>query len=291
MNRLIAVILTILVTLAAPTTARAADPPFWVIKGSHSTVYLLGSVHVLRPDAPWRTPKIDAAVKASDALWLEIPDADDAAALQPLVMKLGVDSAHPLSTKLTKEQVARLDEIAKKAGIPGGETPLEPLRPWMAALTLGLMPLSKAGFDPKSGVEFTLKPEFVKANKPVHGFETATQQLHFFSDLSQKQEVAYLASTLENFDDAAPQLNKLIDAWYAGDTAKINDLMNGQFRDKYPELYQSLVVQRNNSWVPQFLKLLNGTGTSFVAVGAAHLVGPDGVPSLLEKAGYKVERQ
>lgn len=268
-----------------------AEPALWMIKGPHSTVYLFGSVHVLQKDKPWRSPKIDAAIKQSDSLWLEVTDADDAKAMQPLIAELGVDMAHPLSTKLTKDQVAELDAVAKKAGVPGGETAMEPLRPWTAALTISMAPMLQAGYDPASGVEQILKPEFTGPGKSIHGLETASQQFHFFSDLSQKQEVDYLDSTVKDFDKAAKELTEMVAAWYTGDVKALNEQFNGVFRDKYPDLYKTLVVGRNQSWIPKIEALLKGEGTSFVAVGAGHLVGPDGVPALLEKAGYTVQRQ
>jgi uncharacterized protein YbaP (TraB family) len=293
LKRNISMILTaitalLIVVLGIPAHA---EPALWMIKGPHSTVYLFGSVHVLQKDRPWRSPKIDAAIKKSDALWLEVTDADDAKAMQPLIAELGVDMAHPLSTKLTKDQVAALDAVAKKAGVPGGESAMEPLRPWTAALTISMAPMMQAGYDPSSGVEQVLKPEFTGPGKSLHGLETASQQFHFFADLPEKQEVEYLESVVGDFDKATEQFKKMVDAWYGGDVAGLNEMFNGEFRDKYPDLYKTLVVQRNQSWVPKIEELLNGNGTSFVAVGAGHLVGPDGVPALLEKAGYKVERQ
>lgn len=288
--RKVSTLATLVLSLVLANTAHA-EPALWVVKGPHATVYLFGSVHVLRKDNPWRTPAIDAAIKASDKLYLEIPDADDAQALQPLVMQLGVDREHPLSSKLTKEQLAHVDSAAKNLGLPGGETNLEPLRPWMAAITLSVFPMMKAGYDPASGVEQVLKPEFTKDHKPVLGFETASQQLHFFADLGQKQEVDYLLSSLDDISATPEGFNKIVDAWYAGDDKTINDLFNKDFTTKYPELYKLLIVQRNQSWMPTLNTLLKGEGTTFVAVGAGHIGGPDGVIALLTKAGYTVERK
>jgi uncharacterized protein YbaP (TraB family) len=289
-KRFAAVVLTAVAFVLAVGGAQA-EPAIWVVKGPHATVYLFGSVHVLKKDAPWRSAKIDAAIKASGSLWLEVTELDDQKAMQPLVMQLGVDAAHPLSTLLTKEQVAKLDTVATEAGIPGGEAAMEPLRPWLAALTLSVAPLAKAGFDSQSGVELILKPEFVAAGKPVHGFETADQQFHFFADLPEKTQVDYLNSTVDEFDTAAERLQELVAAWYAGDIKGLDDLMSKDFREKYPDLYQTLIVKRNQSFVGQIDGLLKGDGTSFVAVGAAHLVGNDGVVAMLQKLGYKVERQ
>jgi len=268
-----------------------AEPALWVIKGPHAKVYLFGSVHVLKKDAPWRTPKIDAAIAESGTLWLEIPDADDMKALQPLIMKLGVDQQHPLSTKLTKEQLAQLDAAAKAAGVAAGEPALEPLRPWLAAVTLSVAPMTQAGFDPNSGVEMVLKPEFDKAGKPVKGFETAEQQLHFFADMPEKAQIDFLDSTADDVKDSGDKFKKLVDAWYAGDDAQIDKAIGGEFRDKYPEAYQTLILNRNANFTEKIDGLLKGEGTSFVAVGAGHLVGTDGVVAKLKEQGWKVERQ
>ena len=163
---------------------------------------------------------------------------DDPKALQPLMLQLGVDAAHPLSKQLTAEQVAKLNTVATEAGVPGGEAGMDPLRPWLAALMLSVAPMTKAGFDPQSGVELILKPEFVAAGKPVRGFETAEQQFHFFSDLPEKVQVDYLNSTVDEFDTATERFKKLVAAWYAGDTKGLDALMSKDFRDKYPDLYQ-----------------------------------------------------
>jgi uncharacterized protein YbaP (TraB family) len=294
-----AVVLMFVVTLSAPVfaatlpvaTVGQGEPALWMAKGAHGTVYLFGSVHVLRKDAPWRSAKIDAAIKASGSLWLEIPDPGDQSAAQALVMKYGVDREHPLSTVLTKEQLAKLDTVATAAAIPGGEAGMEPLKPWLAAIMLSVMPMMKAGFDPSSGVELVLKPEFEKAGKPVHGFETQEQQFHYLADLPEKVQVDYLNSTVQNYDKGADAFKQIVAAWYAGDDKAIDQFFSGDFRAVYPEVYKALLVDRNVGFAKQIDGLLKGEGTSFVAVGAGHLVGPDGVVALLEKMGYTVARQ
>jgi uncharacterized protein YbaP (TraB family) len=268
-----------------------AEPSLWVVKGPHATVYLFGSVHALKKDQPWRSPKIDAAIHSSGSLWLEIPNVDDAQAMQPLLLQLGIDAAHPLSSKLTPEQLAKLEAAAKGAGLPGGEASLEVMKPWLAAVMLATFPMLQAGYDPSSGVELVLKPEFVQAGKPVKGFETAEQQLHYFADMPEKAQIDYLASELDDFDKASENFNKIVAAWYAGDDKLLDHMMSADLRDKLPDLYQTLIVKRNQGFVAQIQDLLKGDGTVFVAVGAGHLVGSDGVPAILEKLGYKVVRQ
>jgi len=273
------------------SAAAVAEPALWVVKGPHATVYLFGSVHVLGKEMVWRTPKIDAAINNSKDLWLEISDVDDSKAAMPAMMELGMDSAHPLSTRLSKDELSRLETVATAAGVPGGEGSLEPMRPWLAAVSLSMFPLLQAGYDPGSGVELKLKPEFVSKGKPVYGFETSTQQFHYFADLPPKAEVEYLDATLKDFDKSIEQFKKIVAAWYAGDEDGLDKYFDDDWRKESPDLYQILVVKRNQGFAEQIDKLLKGDGTSFVAIGAGHLVGPDGVPALLTKLGYSVQRQ
>lgn len=290
-NQKVAAVALLLGALLFAAPSAQAEPTLWVVKGPHSTVYLFGTVHALKKDVPWRTAKIDTAIQQSGSLWLEIPNIDNAQSMQPLILQLGMDQAHPLSTHLTKDQLAKLDDVAKTAGIPSGEAALEPFKPWLAAITLSLIPMMKAGFDPTSGVEYILKPEFDKANKSVKGFETAEQQLHYLADLPEKTQVDYLASELDDFNGETEKFQKIVAAWYAGDDAALDSMMSSEFRDKYPELYQILIVKRNQAFTSQIDGLLKGDGTIFVAIGAGHLVGHDGVPAMLEKLGYKVIKQ
>ena len=290
-TRILTVLAALFCLLLIASSSASAQPSLWVVKGPHAAVYLFGSVHVLKKDVPWRTPKIDAALKQSGSLWLEITNADDQQALQPLVMQLGLDQAHPLSTKLSKDELAKLDKVATVAGIPNGEASLESLRPWLVAVMLSVAPIIKAGYDPNSGVESVLKPEFTSANKPVQGFETAEQQLHYFADMPEKQQIDYLIQGIDDFDKESDKFDKIVSSWYAGDDATIDKLMSEDFKDKSPDLYKVLIVKRNQAFAAQIDKLLKGDGTIFVSVGAAHLIGSDGINALLQKMGYTVTKQ
>jgi uncharacterized protein len=289
LRRRLTSILILLCALAVGALRSAAEPAIWVVKGPHSTVYLFGTIHALDKNHPWHSAKIDAAIRQSQSLWLEVPNVDDAASMQPLIMQLGLDMAHPLSSKLTPEQVTKLNQAA--TGLPGGPGMLEMMKPWLAGMMLSLAPVMQAGYDPNSGVELELKPEFVKANKPVKGFETMEQQIHYFADMSDKAQLDFLVSELDDADTAVDKFKELVAAWYAGDVNKLDALNNADFRDKYPALFQLLVVKRNQNFTTQIQDLLKGDGVTFVAVGAGHLVGKDGVPAILEKQGYKVTRE
>ncbi len=269
-------------------TSTPAHPAFWVVKGPHATVYLFGSVHLLNKDRAWRTPQFDAALASSQALWLEVTGTDDPKAVQPIIMELGIDAAHPLSTKLSQEQLAKLDTEAKSFNM--NEAMMEPMRPWFASLTLGLAPLIQAGVDPNSGVESILTAEFNKNKRPVQGFETIAQQFHFFADLPAKTELDYLNLSIDDFAKGPELFKQLVDAWYKGDQEGLDHLFDDEMRSKYPEIYQVLIAKRNLYFAQRIEELVKGEGTSFVAIGAGHYVGTDGIIALLAKDGFQAQK-
>jgi uncharacterized protein YbaP (TraB family) len=272
--------------LAAPASA---EPALWKVQGPHATVYLFGTVHLLKSTTQWHSPKIDAAFASADTLWEEIANADDIAAAQPIIQQYGLDPAHPLSGKLDDAGKAKLAAAEAAFGLPASQ--LEPLQPWLAALTFQVLPIVKAGYDPKSGVDLALRATAVAQHKPVMGFETIDQQLHLFADLQPQLQVDYLLFMLGAADQSAGRLGELVDIWAAGDTTGLAALLNGDLFTRYPTLYRVLLVQRNRGFADKIEQLLHGSGTTFVAVGAGHLVGPDSVQADLAKDGITAVRQ
>lgn len=269
--------------------AACAEPALWKVQGPQATIYLFGTVHVLKPGVTWRSAKIDSAIKAADTLWLEVPNADDQTVMQPLIVKYGLDPAHPLSSRLDAPTKARFDAFLGTLGVPPGQ--LDALRPWMAGMAVSVLPLIKGGFDPKSGVEHVLKTEMQGSGKAVQGFETAEQQIHYLADIPAPQELEFFKQSLEDGEKSLSIVNDLVDAWAAGDEARLETLLNGEMRDKYPDLYQRLLVERNRRFADRIAELAKGKGVMFVAVGAGHLVGADSVQTDLEKLGLTAVRQ
>ncbi|PVM91281.1 TraB/GumN family protein [Caulobacter endophyticus] len=265
-----------------------AEPALWKIQDQDSTIYLFGTVHVLRPETQWRSAKLDSALKLADELVLEVVGADDMAVMQPLIMKYGIDPATPLSKKLAAADWEKTKTYGQEMGVPPAA--IEAFRPWMAAITLAMAPMVKAGFDPKKGVEQVLTAELKADGKGVGQLETAEQQIRFFADLPAADEVLLLKSTLDEVEEGPAKLDAMVKAWAAGDVKGLEGQFITEMRAKYKPLYSTLIVTRNTAWADQLKTKLDGKGVSFVAVGAGHLVGPDSVQTLLGKRGIKVER-
>jgi len=278
------------VTNGAPKVT--ATPAMWKVKGAHGTVYLFGTIHVMKPEVAWEAGKVQAAFDVSDTVYVEVANLDDQAAALPLAAQFGLDMAHPLSSKIEKSDVELLDAAAKGMGLPG-EAMFEPMQPWLVSMTVSLAPMMKAGYDPKSGVDATLLEQAKKAGKKVEGFETMEQQLHFVADDPQDEQVRKLHEELAGMEKSAAAMNEMVAAWERGDVAKIGTLEDGELKVKHPEEYKKLVVDRNAKWAATLDGLLKdpATGTVFVGVGAAHLAGEDSVVEMLKKDGWKVERE
>ncbi len=276
----------------APATLAQAPgegPALWAISDADSTIYLFGTVHVLRPTTAWGSPKVDAAFDASQNVIFEISNPDDQAALQPLIAQYGVSPDRPLSSLLTADELAELNTAAQTIGATAAQ--LDPLRPWLVGLTLSVAPLVKAGYDPQSGVETILKARAEAAGKPVTGLETIDQQVRILATLSEETQVAFLRATLESYEDATTELDALVDAWATGDVDAIDRLGVQEMRSASEEIYQALLVRRNTDWADQIQTLLAGSGTTFIAVGSAHLAGEESVQEILEDRGVTVTRQ
>ncbi len=271
-----------------PFVARA-EPALWAIKDADSTIYLFGTVHYLRPQTAWRSAKVDAALRASRELILEVPaDPADQASLAGAVQTLGLDPARPLSARMTPADRARLSAAARSLGLDARV--LEPMRPWLAALTLSVVPAIKAGYDPQAGVEQALSKLAREQALPISGLETGVQQIRFLADLPEAAQQQFLSSTLDDIDEAVRQIDGLVAAWAAGDLKTLEAEFVGATKTDYPTLYDVLIVRRNRAWAEALKARLAGAGVSFVAVGAGHLVGPDSVQAELEKLGVKVQR-
>ena len=280
-----AAVALLVLSMAAPA---CAQPALWVVKSQQATVYLFGTVHLLPTDTDWHYPTLDKALAASDSLTIELTD-DNPANMQALVMQYGLDPTHPLSDQLSADENKSLAKAAETAGIPGGTQTLNIMRPWLAALTLAIAPLVKAGLDPANGVDRLLQAQMVRASKPVNGLETAEQQIRFLSDLPPGMQLDFLKSTLRDVEKDSNELTGLISAWKAGDTDAIARLEDDDVRKESPELYETLIVDRNKAWATKIAALLQHPGTVFIAVGAAHLAGPDSVQAQLAKLGITTQ--
>lgn len=268
--------------------AAFAEPAIWAVRDRDSTVFLFGTIHVMKPGTEWRSPRFDDAFKGADQLILEVDNPEDQAAVLPLIREHGLSPDRPLSVLLSAEDLARLDAAAQSLGLRAAQ--LDPMRPWLASLSLAAAPLRRAGYDPASGIDPVLRADALAAGMTIAGLETLDQQVRLLAGFPEEGQLAYLLRSLDDFDDGAVQLERLVEAWLAGDVVAIEQIGLRPMREVGERVYQALLVERNRAWVDRISLILDDTGTAFIAVGALHLAGEDSVQRMLEDRGLTVER-
>jgi uncharacterized protein len=283
-------LLPILVALLAATVADAGERQhvLWSLHGKTNTVYLLGSVHFLRPSEQLPAA-VDAAYVEAERLLMEI-DMDDLDPLhaQQVTLELGMlPNGETLESQLGASTYAKVSEQARAIGIE--PMMLNRFRPWLAALTLVQLQLVKMGLDPSAGVEQRFVARAANDRKEITGLETLREQLAMMANLPLEQQREFLLYSVEDTERATREIDELIAAWRTGDTEALAALMTEGF-EKYPDLYRPMTVDRNRKWIAPIEALLDDKDDYLVIVGALHLVGKDSVVELLEKRGHKITR-
>lgn len=271
---------------AAPPP-EAPSPALWRIRDADSEIWLFGTVHVLPEHVRWRTPALDAAFAAADALMVETDVADQAgfaAAIAPQAL-LPADARLP--ALLDGDAAARLARVAAGLGIDPDS--LARTRPWLAALRLSTAFAEARGHRAAYGVETVLTAEARAAGKPVRFLESPHAQIEALAGLSRGEEIRFLAAALRQMEQQPGALEAIDAAWARGDVQALEALMNADLAEAGPNVRARLISARNRRWADEIAAELDGAGRVFIAVGAAHLVGADGVPALLRARGIAVE--
>jgi uncharacterized protein len=271
---------------AATVAVTDVDPAMWVVKDEDTTIYLFGTVHILKPGLGWFDDAVKTAFDKSDRLVMEIVDPDPAQA-QQLFAKYGLDSGgKTLTSKLSEADKAVYKKAMEKVGIP--VEAFEPLDPWAAAVTIQILSLQKSGYDPTSGVETQLTAAAKATNKPIAAVETMEEQLAIFDGLPQETQITFLIEGTKEIDGVGAQMDKMVELWAKPDPDGLAVIMNEGLTD--PALYDALLTKRNSNWAKWINEEMKKPGTTFMAVGAGHLSGDSSVQKLLEPYGIKAER-
>jgi len=262
----------------------------WKASGTQGgVVYLVGSVHMLTKDYYPLSPALDSAFKDSDLL---VEEADLAEMLSAgAQLQMLTRGMLPSSQSLDKVVSASTFALLKKR-VEGLGLPVEALlrfKPWMLAMTLEALEWQKAGFDPELGLDKHFYDRAQTDGKTVQGLETLDYQVSRFDEMSMDQQDKMLANTLKDLDTEMGNVNKLADAWQAGDAQAVERIVLQDLKQD-PLMYQRLLVERNRNWLPKLEALFGRRGHAFVVVGAAHLIGPDGLLAMLRAKGYSVEQ-
>ncbi len=288
---------SLMVALAASTATRAqpvaappalmADPALWVVRDADTTIYLLGTVHVLKPGTQWLDGGVKKAYDASSEVVLELLQPEPAA-MQASMGKYGIDPDGPvLTAKLSPELKAAYLKTTGELGLPAPA--FEKFQPWLVSVVMSLTAIQKAGYDPESGVEKQITAVAKRDGKTMAGLETADEQLSFFASLPEAAQIALLKSTIEQLPTVNTMFADMVGSWAKGDPDALARLLNAGMRDS-PELVKILLTDRNQRWAKWIDDRLDRPGTVFVAVGAGHLAGKNSVQDFLKARKLTAKR-
>ncbi len=276
------------------------DPPvplLWKVSDDDNVVYLLGSFHLLKPgDYPLSRDVNDAFADAEAVVFELPPEQMNSPQLGVQMMQAAVRTdGTRLDGELPPDTAQKLQAwLADNAAMlqASGLTAerLQMFEPWFVALMISMTEMTKQGLDPKFGLDQHFVAAAGFAGKRTDGFETGAQQIAFLDGMDKKEQLQFIDEALSQA--GTDDLQRLHAHWRAGDGEAIWNEMGADMRDRYPELYRHINVERNDAWLPKIEQMLAepGTDDTLVVVGALHLLGDDGVVEKLRAKGYAVER-
>lgn len=279
------------VVLAALPAQAQGKHFLWKVEApSGAVAYLLGSLHVLAADSYPLPAPIEKAFSESRTLVEEV-DLDEMSepmAMMGALTKAMLTNGETLDKIIAPGTYAELKKRAETLGLPMAA--LDRMKPWLVAVTLMAPTLQSAGFKPEYGVDRHFFDRAKEKGLKRQALETLAYQLDRFDSMPLPVQEALLKATIEDLDTQVNDVKQMVRSWSAGDLAAVEKLTLTSFKDS-PELYKRLLVERNVNWVPHVEKCLADNAGCFIVVGAAHLVGRDGLPALLARKGLKVTQQ
>lgn len=234
-----------------------AASPVWAVRGDHNTVYLAGSVHLLKANDSGLPTAFDRAYAGSRALVMEL----DLGKVDPMeaagwMMEHG---SLPPGTNLRKtigdERYRRVSTEATRLGLPMEMA--DQFSPWVLGLQLTELEYARLGFDAQSGVEEQLQHRAQADGKPTSGLETLPEQLGVFETLSPEEQAKFLDMIVTEMREVDSDTKAVVAAWRAGDAAKLASLLGDEYKS-FPALYRTLVSERNKRWIPMNRKAPEG---------------------------------
>lgn len=285
MKRLLQLAVLCLVTLGVVY----GESSVWKVRKGESVAYIGGTCHVLRASDYPLPIEFSKAYDASTTLVFETNlDELDSSETQQAILRQGtLEGGATLESVLSKEVYELLTQHCQKAGVP--VFALNRLKPPLAVLSLLGLELQRLGVN-QTGVDSHFHGRAKEDGKNIRWLENVQDQIDFIFSMGNGDEDNFVKLSLRDLEKTGDILSQLIDAWKSGDEKTLEEIMVEEMKEDYPELYSSLLVERNRNWLPAIESHLQTEETEFILVGVGHLVGEDGVIRLLTEKGYQVER-
>jgi len=263
--------------------------PLWLVQAGKNTLYLMGSMHLLKKEAYPLQAVLEQAYQQSELLVLETDlAAAETPEFQAKVMQLGTyQDGTTLEQHISKETFALVKSKAMGLGLPIEQVNL--FKPWTCSLIFVQLEFMRMGFDPNIGVDRHFFNQAKQDRKKLDWLEPVDFQLQLLAQLGKENEEDFLNQTFSDLDLFKTKADQLYTTWRNGDSAGLSGFMDEEFKG-YPELYNRLFLNRNRDWLPKIEKLIGQKSKVLIVVGYGHLIGPQGLVQMLRDKGYQVEQ-
>lgn len=273
--------------LLLAATAVRADTSLWEISKDGNTMFLGGTIHVLRPSDYPLPEAFDNAFEEATLIGFEtdLNSLNTQQFHEGLLQQARYPNGETLADHLNDEAMQALETYCNDTDLP--LEALLPFKPSFAMLTMLSLELAKLGVV-SDGVDYHYLQHATTLDKPILGLETPEQQLGYLVSMGEGQESDFILHSLQDLAELDTMLDQMVADWRIGNNEGLHNLFVEPLKDQYPAIYQSLLVERNRQWLPTIEKLANTPETELVLVGVAHLIGPDGLLEQLQTRGYSV---
>lgn len=289
----IKLIISIVVAIALSVTLLGEAKPkktfLYRIEAKHGSCYLLGSVHLLRKEIYPLPAIIEKSFDECDALVVEADlTGEKLMKSSMLLLKKAVyPKGETLQDNVSKETYRKIEEKLKGMGIKLEK--FNKFKPWMVAMTVVHREMIRMGLDPNFGIDLYFLRK-ARGKKEILELEGVEFQINLFENFTKKESELFLLKSILEADQIANEVDDTVDAWLKGDEEKLAKLLTDNVV-KNPELknvYNKIAVDRNPGMLKKIVSFIKKGKKCFVVVGAAHVVGKDGLVQLLRDSGYNV---
>jgi len=273
------------------TAAQQGTMPLWELQmPSGETLYIVGSIHLLKPDAyPLPDPIEEAFASSPEVVFETDISALNDPAMQMKLLQMGMyQDGTSLEDHVSEETWSKLSEYLEAQGMP--PQLVAKFKPWMAALTLSVIGMQKAGYDPNHGLEMYFNKKAKESGKPVSGLEDPMFQINLLANFSGENEEDYLVQTLEDLEELPAYLEQMDEAWRTGNMAQLAEFLNEHLLE-FPDIADKLLYDRNEDWATKLDQRIKEGKPAIVIVGAGHLAGEKSLLDLLEQKGYEIQQR
>jgi uncharacterized protein YbaP (TraB family) len=280
--------LQLLLGLSLCFTAVYAQP-VWKITKDDASIYLGGTIHVLRAKDFPLPPEFDTAFAAATKVYFETDFARvRSPEMQQIVMEQGTfTDGSTLESTLSASAWEQVKAYASSRALPLEQ--VSRMKPWFLSLMMAVIEMQKLGIS-QEGVDAHYFDRLAREGKTAGELESFEDQVKFITTMGAGHESEMLQQSIEDLNELPALLESMIQTWRQGDMTKLDRVMLEDMRTKHPKIYESLLVERNRNWMPRIEALFRTPEVEFVLVGAAHLAGRDGLLAQLKARGYAIEQ-